>query len=310
VELLVVIAILGILFALLMPAIQSAREAARRASCLNNQTQIARAILTYEAGQGSFPAGRVGCDSTTDVAICPPGQPVEKMTAASGFVSILPQLEQRALYDELDVAHGGLWTRNMDDLTWYSVPGKAAGVKKRVQVLVCPSDNSEPLTDYYLPVIAATGSYAFVQGTVGPASSDGAPSAGYQAEKAAKIVAKYENDGMFRYVTRRRAKEVVDGLSGTLMVGEVIFAHDPSSVNTWTYARLNADSLRTTANPLHTQPTEGEYRDGLQNGAFASEHPSGGVFSYVDGHVAFLDDGIDLWTYRALSTIAGEELAN
>jgi prepilin-type N-terminal cleavage/methylation domain-containing protein/prepilin-type processing-associated H-X9-DG protein len=308
VELLVVIAVLGILFALLLPAIEAAREAARRSSCTNNLAQISRAVLNYESGERNFPPGRIGCDDTSDIPACPPGLPAEKKTAASGFVSILPQLELAGLYDLLDVEHGGLWNRNVDDLGWYSVPGKARGVRQRPEVFVCPSDLSEPLTEFYAPVIAATGSYAFVQGTMGPARSNGAASPGYQMERSAKVVAKYENDGLFRYVMRRRAGEVVDGLSNTMMAGEVIFAHDYSSINTWTYARLNADSLRTTANPLNTPPGEGEYRDGQQNGAFASEHPGGGVFAFADGHTEFIEESIEPWTYRALSTIAGEEV--
>jgi len=283
-----------------MPAIQAAREAARRMGCTNNQGQVARAILNYESVTGNFPAGRIGCDTTQNIAICPDGLPVEKMTGASGFISILPQLEMQQLYDRLDVAHGGLWTKNTDDLTWLrNYPAKAEGIKARVAVYVCPSDTSEPLSEAYQGINAATASYAFVQGTVGPASTK---------VTALKSVAKYDNDGMFRYVTRRRAKEVTDGLSGTLMIGEVIFAHDWSSINLWTYARSYADTLRTTANPVNTQPMAGEYIDGQQNAAFASQHPTGAVFAYADGHVEFVDESIELWTYRALSTIAGEEL--
>jgi prepilin-type processing-associated H-X9-DG protein len=222
------------------------------------------------------------------------------MTGASGFVSILPQLEMQRLHDQLDVARGGLWTKNTDDLTWlYSFPAKAEGIKVRVPLYVCPSDTSDPLSEAYQGIVAATASYAFVQGTVGPGSI---------TVTALKSVARYENDGMFLYVTRRRASEIADGLSGTLMIGEVRLAHDYSSINLWTYARTYADALRTTANPLNTPPEAGEFRDGRQNGAFASEHPGGAVFAYADGHVEFLHDDIELWTYRALSTIAGEEL--
>jgi prepilin-type processing-associated H-X9-DG protein len=69
-----------------------------------------------------------------------------------------------------------------------------------------------------------------------------------------------------------------------------------------------ADTLRTTANPLNTPPEMGTYIDYQQNAALASYHPGGGVFAYADGHVEFVEDAIDLWTYRAQSTIAGEEM--
>jgi prepilin-type processing-associated H-X9-DG protein len=99
---------------------------------------------------------------------------------------------------------------------------------------------------------------------------------------------------------------VTDGLTHTLAVGEVILADWWESSNTWTYARQNADALRTTANPLNTPPGAGVMSD-LQNGAFASHHPGGATFAHADAHVEFIQEDIDLSLYRALSTIAGED---
>jgi len=304
IELLVVIAILGLLVGLLLPAIQAAREAARRGGCVNHQGQVARAALNYETSRRQFPAGRVGCDDAgdapgADVPGCPPGLRPEQKTAASGFVTLLPYLEQAALCDQLGVDRGGLWNRNVTDLAWADDAGKREGVKQRVEVYVCPSDTSAPLSDVY-EIVGATGSYAFVQGSVGPGSA---------AQPVDKVEAKYFNDGLFVYVARRKAQEVTDGLSRTMMLGEVVMADTYASINLWTYARVNADCLRTTANPLNTPPERGEFRDGRQNGAFASEHPGGAVFVFADGHVEFLRESIELATYRALSTIAGDELA-
>jgi len=143
IELLVVIAILGALVALLLPALQSVREAARKTTCIDHQKQLGLAILAYESAHGTFPAGRLGCDDTGDtsnVSVCPPGLPAEKKTAASGFVDILPQLELQPLYDRLAVERGGLWNRNVDDLSWYRDRSKCRAIKERVAVLVCPSD--------------------------------------------------------------------------------------------------------------------------------------------------------------------------
>jgi prepilin-type N-terminal cleavage/methylation domain-containing protein/prepilin-type processing-associated H-X9-DG protein len=299
IELLIVIAIIGVLIGLMLPAIQAAREAARRDGCINNQRQVADAMLNYEAARGHFPAGRVGCDDTgespaTPIAACPPGLPSEKKNAASGFVTILPELEQQALYDQLAVDRGGLWNRNVDDLTWwYNDPAKARGIMERLPVFVCPSDDSEPISVQYSPALAATGSYALVQGTRGP--------------RRPRAEAKYDNDGLFLYVIPRKASEVTDGLSNTLMLGEVLLADTWESSNTWTYARLNADSLRSTDYPLNTPPGSGSGYE-RQDGAFGSQHPSGAVFAYADGHVEFLEDIIDPAAYRALSTIAGDEL--
>jgi prepilin-type N-terminal cleavage/methylation domain-containing protein len=225
VELLIVIAILGVLFALLLPAVQAARESARRAACLSNQKEVGLAVRNYEGTYGHFPPGRIGCDDTgesTPIHNCPPGLPAEKKTAASGFVAILPQLEEQPLYDLLSVESGGLWNRNVDDLGWYYDKDKYAGVKHRVDVFVCPSDTAQEISDVYHPVLAATGSYALVQGTLGPSAPPG--------------TSKYANDGLFLYVARRKASSVTDGLSKTLMLGEVAMADTWESSNTWSYA--------------------------------------------------------------------------
>ncbi len=298
VELLVVIAILGVLIALMLPAVQAAREAARRQICSSHLREVALAISHYESAVRKFPAGRVGCDDTgedpaTPLAICPPGLAVEKRNAASGFITILPYMEQQALHDKLDVANGGLWNRNMNDLGWwYGSPKKAEAIKLRPTLFVCPSDPSKPLSDAYSPVVAATGTYAFVQGTKGAASPG--------------LESKYENDGLFLYVIQRKRSEIADGSSNTLMIGETLMADTFESSNTWTYARRNADSLRTTEFILNTPPGPGEFY-GLQNGAMGSVHPGGGMFAYADGHVDMVTDTVELAVYRAASTIAGED---
>jgi prepilin-type N-terminal cleavage/methylation domain-containing protein/prepilin-type processing-associated H-X9-DG protein len=298
VELLVVIAIIGVLIALLLPAVQAARESSRRAACLSRQKEVGLAILNYESVQNKFPAGRIGCDDSGDserIAVCPPGLPPEKKTGASGFVEILPQLEQQSLYDSIAVYEGGLWNRDVNDLGWYGNKGKCLGVKERLTILVCPSDTSSPLSDVYTPVAAATSSYAFVQGSRGP--------------DFPKKVAKFENNGMFLFVIRRRVREVTDGLSHTMMVGEVVLSDTWESSNTWSYALVNADCLRTTANPMNTRPGSG-ITISRQNGAFGSQHPGGAVFCFVDGHVSFLSENMDSDVYKAFSTISGAEIVS
>jgi prepilin-type N-terminal cleavage/methylation domain-containing protein/prepilin-type processing-associated H-X9-DG protein len=295
VELLVVIAIIGLLIALLLPAVQAAREAARRAGCTSRLREVALAIVNYESQYGALPPGRVGCDDTGDsiaIPACPPDLPTEQRTAASGLVSILPQIEEQALYDQLSVEVGGLWNRNVDDLHWYADKAKCMGIKVRLDIYVCPSDTSRELSDVYDPVIAATGSYALVMGSLGA------------GEPVARV--KYENNGPFIYVNRRRMRQVTDGLSKTIGVGEVVLADIWESSNTWTYALALADSLRTTTNPLNTRPGGGVtyYR---QNGAFGSNHPGGAQFAFLDGHVAWVSDDIDAKEYRAVSTIASSD---
>ena len=296
IDLLVVIAVVAILIGLLLPAVQAAREAARRSACTNNQRQVGLAIASYESANRFLPPGRMGCDDTgdtRDIADCPPDLPADKKTAASGFVAILPQLEQVDLYQQLSVEVGGLWNRNVDDLGWYADRSKCRAIKERLPTLVCPSDRSEPISSVYHPVKAATGSYALVQGTLGPA--------------AAPHRVKYENDGPFLYVERRKTSQVIDGLSETIFLGEVALADTWESSNTWTYALAHADCLRTTANRLNTPPGA-EISVDRQNGAFGSEHAGGALFCFGDGHVQFVENSIELNVYRALSTIAGGEV--
>ena len=295
VELLVAIAIIAMLIGILLPAVQSARVAARRVHCANNQKQIGLGILQHLAAHNEFPPGRVGCDDTGDEIrhhICRRGLSPEQKTAASGFVEILPTLDLQTLHEQLSVQDGGLWNRNVDDLGWYEIAAKREGIMVRPAVFVCPSDPSRPVSEVYSPVSAATGSYALSQGTLGPDSED--------------RMTKFENDGLFVYVHPRRAAHIRDGHSNTYMLGEVTLSDTWESSNTWTYALANSDSLRSTRNALNTRPGSGvAFR--RQNGAFGSYHPSGSNFVFADGHVEFEVDDISLTLYRAKSTIHGDE---
>ena len=98
VELLVVIAIIGVLVALLLPAVQAAREAARRSSCLNNLSQLALAVHNYEFAVENLPAGTINPDGP--IRSEPIGQHV------SWLVQILPYVEMRNVYDAFDQQAG------------------------------------------------------------------------------------------------------------------------------------------------------------------------------------------------------------
>ncbi len=298
VELLTVIAIMGILVALLLPAVMAARESARRTTCVANERQIGLAIVNYETSFNEFPAGRVGCDDTGDelqLPMCPPDLPPEAKTAASAFVRLLPQLEEQALFDRLSIETGGLWNRDVNDLSWYADPEKCMGIKQRPSFLVCPTDPSVPLSEVYYPVLAATSSYALMQGRLGPDSP--------------LHEVKFFNDGMFLYVKARKQRQVRDGLSTTALFGEVSFSDTWESSNTWTYALANADCLRSTRNPLNTRPGAGITLE-RQNGAFGSFHPGGAIFCFGDDHVAYLSTDIDDLVYQGLATIDGGETAS
>ncbi len=303
IELLVVITIIGMLTAILLPAVNTVRESSRRASCLNNLKQVGVAISSYEVLRGSLPPGRIGCDSTGDtmkLPICPPGLSSDQKSGGSGFILMLPHLEAQAWYDDLAIEDGGLWNDNVNDLGWYykddghyGESKKAEAIRIRPPVFACPSDSSAALSDVFAPVQAATGSYAFVNGSLGP---DAAPHR-----------AKFENNGPFIYKLPRAFAQIRDGLSQTFLVGEVVKADTWESSNIWTYTLVNADCLRSTRNPLNTRPGDGVNLN-AQNGAFASQHPGGAQFVFADGHVKFLSDDVELSVYQSLSTINGKEV--
>ncbi len=292
IELLVVLSLIGILVSLILPATFMARESARQASCRNKLRQLGLSMAMYEQVRRHFPAGRLGCDDAghgSAARLCAPNLPSEAKTGASAFVAVLPFLELSNLHDQLNVRSGGLWNRNVDDIQWYYIDqSKRWGVQQRPPVFVCPSDPSKPLSDVYYPVKAAPGSYALVNGTKGADSP------------LAEV--KYRNDGMFIYVRRRTVPDVADGLSNTLMLGEVRLSDTWESSNAWTYAISHADTLRTTRNPLNTPPGSGVAVE-RQNGAFGSWHSGGALFGFADGHVQWLSQEIDHSLYHKLAAI-------
>lgn len=306
VELLVVIAIIGILIALLLPAIQAAREAARRMQCTSHVKQICIALANYEGAFRHYPPGRVGPDDNesgyTDAEI-------KQRVSTSGFVGLLPFLEQQALYDQIDFnTGGGLWNANLEG--WLNARNGAV-IGTRPDVFVCPSDDSQPTSDdttlgenYSIgDYSAATGSYAFCSGDKTIKSAMDSPK-----DKASD--AKYKNTGVFYYVSKHTIREIPDGLSKTMFIGEVVEAHTKRSSNIWTRGMRDIDSLRATWNSVNTWPGAGDCngdQNGDQNGAFASRHAGGANFGFGDGHVVFIDENIGDFVYRALSTRDGGE---
>ena len=283
IELLVVIAIIAILIALLLPAVQQAREAARRSQCKNNLKQIGLALANYESTYRSYPAGRLGCDGITS-GPCN-GNPNYTRVGISAFVMLLPQLEATALYQQFD----------LNDLAWgpsatWPTSNKAA-VESRPKVYVCPSDVSAPFV-VSNGLNAATGSYALVGGSFGPSKGIGDQ-------------VKITNNGPFNYKIAYAPRDITDGLSNTMFVGEVFESDTNKSTNIWTLTGRLESCLRNTENPPNTPPgtgiTTSPYGAPL-NGAFGSQHVGGAQFLFGDGHVSFLSENISLAVYRALST--------
>jgi prepilin-type N-terminal cleavage/methylation domain-containing protein/prepilin-type processing-associated H-X9-DG protein len=313
VELLVVIAIIGILVALLLPAVQAAREAARRAQCTNNEKNLALAMLEYENAAKLFPAGRLGCDpnGTTDCAAVTKkdknGQTFGQ-AGASAFAMVLPHLEEQALYDLLHVKDIAIWFPGVG-YQWWSDTDVKKGLAIQPTVFRCPSDGEMPsVADYKneitdTTVNVAPGSYGLCSGTLGPPNSSNM---------------KYANTGIFFYLKQFKIKNVTDGLSKTIFIGETIDGHLARSSNIWSNGN-RCNLLRTTDYPLNTPyfltPPPSDWLDNNgTNGctrcascAFASKHSGGANFTFGDGHVSFFSESIALDVYQWLSTRAGSE---
>jgi prepilin-type N-terminal cleavage/methylation domain-containing protein/prepilin-type processing-associated H-X9-DG protein len=300
VELLVVIAIIGILIALLLPAVQAAREAARRMQCTNHLKQIGLALHNYESSKKCYPPGRMGCDGWTD-DVCKNNAGWAR-PGTSGFVMILPFLELQSLYDQfVPFAKGAVYPAAPGDSDDGTTSGwETAKIDKAMEVrppvFVCPTDNSKEVVGD-----DATGSYALCMGTNGPT---------YKPSGIDQVGVKHYNTGLFMYRTAYKPRDITDGLSHTFFAGEVMKSDIVESYNRWVVASRHLDSLRNTENPVNTLPGQGSCLDlyGYKaNGAFGSKHTGGANFVFADGHVSFISENIDLTTYRALSTRAGGE---
>ena len=127
IELLVVISIIGVLISLLLPAVQSAREAARRAQCVNNLKQIGIALFNYENSVGAFPPGYIDYQNN------PNNTPDLDMGAGWGWAAMsLPFLEQQPLYNAINF-----------NLAITS-PSNSTAVVTSLTVFQCPSDGYNP----------------------------------------------------------------------------------------------------------------------------------------------------------------------
>ena len=287
IELLVVIAIIAVLVAILLPAVQQAREAARRSTCNNNLKQIGVAFANYESTYDVFPVGRQGCDGSCAA------DPASTYTGTSGFVGLLPFIDQVALANLFNPNNPPNWDGNT---TWLDDPINKRIVVSRPPTYVCPSDISQPtvsLTIGATTAPVAVISYGLSAGTYGPS---------VQTATTAKV----DNNGMFVYKFHKKPRDATDGLSNTMMAGEVMASDNTTNPNRWGYFSRHFATFRSTENPINTKPGTGIQFSG-SNAAFGSYHIGGAQFVFGDGRVEFLSENISLPVFRALSTRNGGE---
>jgi prepilin-type N-terminal cleavage/methylation domain-containing protein/prepilin-type processing-associated H-X9-DG protein len=271
VELLAVITIIGVLVALLLPAVQAAREAARRTSCQNNLHQIGVALHSYLGVHDCFPPGYLGDMNT--------------FTSAhwSWSTFLLPFLEQQALYNVLGVS-----TQEFGGGVSFASP--CAAEQTALNVFVCPSDNGPALN-------ASKGLFA---------KSNYRGITGSQPTTASQTYAQdTSQNGVIYLNSCTPIAAISDGTSNTLAIGECSL--DPSGQ---TYVGAIWAGMRGTENGNTIYISDAMWGidaeslyciNGQAVQAFSSRHPGGTHFVFADGSVHFLRTSIDGQTLMALA---------
>ena len=303
VELLVVIAIIGILIALLLPAVQAAREAARRISCANNFKQVGVALHNFHTAQRDFPVGQLvwlpGSSEGMTEAECG-GHPPDETKIGLWFgwgTYILPYLEHEETYDMFVFDR---WSVGPYDCNY--VPSG-----HRVEAYICPSD---PQGGELLFTGVGNGYNVLSNGTDPHEDSRQTNIVAVADSQDYLCVGSWPKvldltDGMWGEHEAARVRDANDGTSHTLMMAEVTGGGKGS----WAGHMWIANALTDTRDGINGawtipggQPPEFFERNLTGPSSF---HPGGCHFLLVDGSTHFLDQNIDIAVLRSLTTRAG-----
>ncbi len=223
IELLVVIAIIAVLIALLLPAVQQAREAARRSNCKNSLKQIGIALHNYVDTHGVFPYAGGGTGGASRS-----GANASNFNEGSGFIVLLPYIEQSALYNEIasKQTHAGITYQEFGPSAVAGVNTPYVPFQRRISLLMCPS--SIPSTHAFGPT-----NYGFSHGD-----------SSYNTKSATLV------RGLFGYQTRRSFADIRDGSSNTVAMGEIASqgADDKAVPGMGTYRTAETTSDQTMVN--------------------------------------------------------------
>lgn len=297
VELLVVIAIIGILVALLLPAIQAAREAARRTQCNNHEKQIALALHNYHDTVGRFPFATICYINGPS-----PGQSTN--ARQSWYHMILPYVEQAPYYDQI-----------RPRIENNEFPGGWPEATVVVETFMCPSDAVNPKTTNQ----GFHGNYVPCHGSGNAGSGAGV------------------TDGIFYPLSRTKLTDIKDGTSNTVMLGEIRLQRDGTAAegvgnvvcgsphdlrgryhNTY-HGNATFTTMRSPNTPVGdtSQYCAGTSKVPCRACVSSNEeiharswHPGGVQVALADGSVRFVSDNIDQAVFQAIGTREGAEAVN
>ncbi|QDV35133.1 DUF1559 domain-containing protein [Tautonia plasticadhaerens] len=344
IELLVVIAIIGVLIALLLPAVQAAREAARRAQCTNNLKQIGLGIHNYHSTHGVFPLGgsRGFCEAA---AAENPAVPSYSWNNWSAHAMLLPFIEQVPLYGAI----------NFDLAPWYDgicpsgTSANSTVFNTRVAGFLCPSDGEAgffQLNNYHFSTGATTTGFSPGSGVFVPLLAygiqsirDGTSNTVAASEALVGAGQPWVGRPTWRG-NRRNSVTGVDGIPGEAWQGNVF--RDPDAViaamqactqtwmtgddsryaNTrgtrWGWATPGATLFDTVVTPNSRQHPWSSCRfgcagcgtDATNMTVATSEHPGGVNVGFADGSVKFVKDTIEMRIWWSLGTRNGGEVVS
>jgi prepilin-type N-terminal cleavage/methylation domain-containing protein len=297
VELLVVIAIIGVLVALLLPAVQAAREAARRAQCSNNLKQIALAAHSFHDTQGRFPAGMLA-----PLPHATWGSSSARNQGVSVLASILPQLEQNNARN--------LIRPNLDadvyEPRWYGDTSTVQASRTRIRTYECPSTdpythkpNQTLLVHYPYSVTGTILNFTGVLATDSSGLAMGRTNYLGVAGYGSNVPGFESRQGIFMSRSKTRLADIFDGTSCTLMFGETVGGRLPGQPREFGMTWMGC-GLMVTAFGLGPKDWAN----------FASEHPGVVQFALADGSVRPVAVTMNYAAYVSTSAIQDGKVAN
>lgn len=274
VELLVVIAIIGILIALLLPAVQAAREAARRTQCSNNLKQIGLALQNYHGARKEFPRG-AGTDSSGKILF-------------SWSALIFPYFEEANAEKLIDYSAG------------YNTSANQVAIKTFIPSYQCPSAPPNELVTCCI----------FIPGEKDAAQTNYSAIGTHLKKDYGVVLIPADGTGVMYDLSRTRIRDITDGTSKTFMVSEhVANPNDPYKTQYPAYCpggNCVVGEAWASENRLTSYWGINVGTTIIQSG-MVSLHKSGANFLFADGHVSFLPETINQSILIALTTRAGGE---